>query len=168
MRPVDTLASSMGLAEVWWPGSGSMNFLVLANREEVELSERRAVLVVAEGVVDLVGVGDQKRPTQTFWFWFWPWLIGRKFNSLKRGEAVDEVADQLVVTKDAVGLAGVDDEQSGFLEINGIMRTFWSYMNGRALWSQLIGRKFNSLKRGKTVDEVADQLVVAEVVVGLA
>ena len=44
-------------------------------------------------------------------------LIGRKFNSLKRGEAVDEVAVQLAVAKDVVGLVEVDDKLSGSPEI---------------------------------------------------
>ena len=83
-------------------------------------------------------------------------MIWRKFNSLKRGETVDEVAAQLVVAEGVVGLVGVNDEQSGSPET---MRAFWSW---------LIGRKFNSLQRGKAVDKVAVQLVVAEDIVGLA
>ena len=80
---------------------------------------------------------------------FWPCLIGRKFNSLKRGEVV-----QVVVADEVVGLVGVDDEQSGSPEkafpLGCIMNVL---LKTRTFWSRLIERKLNSLKRGKVVHE---------------
>ena len=48
-------------------------------------------------------------------------MVGESLNSLKRGEAVDEVAVQLVVAEDIVGLVEVDNERSGSPET---IRTF--------------------------------------------
>ena len=107
-------------------------------------------------------------------------LIGRKCNSLKRGETLDEVVVQLLVAKDVVGLAGVNDEQSRPPETSSI-RT-WSCLRAlrlvytitkrltktRTFWSsRLIKRKLNSLNRGEAREEVV-YAVVAEDVVGLA
>ena len=100
-------------------------------------------------------------------------VVSESLNSLKRGEAVDEVAVQLVVTVNVVGLVEVDNKQSGSPEIIQTFRfclkarAFCSCLRTRAFWSWLIGRKFDSLKRGEAVDEIAVQLVVAEDIVSL-
>ena len=100
-------------------------------------------------------------------------MTGRKFNSLKRGEAVDEVVVQLAVAEYVVGLVGVDDEQSGSPEA---IQT-WSclralrleytitkrLLKGRTFWLRLIKRKHNSLKRGDAIDEVVHAVVAEEV-----
>ena len=77
---------------------------------------------------------------------FWSCLIGRKFNSLKRGKVVQEV-----VTFGVVGLRRVDEEQAGSPEALHLEYIRKRLLKARTFWSCLIGRKFNSLKRGEVV-----------------
>ena len=135
-------------------------------------------IVVAEGVVGLIGVNDEQSRspeiTRTFWLClkelrlecttkrlskvrtFWSRFIGRKFNSLKRGEAV-----HVVVTVEVVGLVGVDNERSGPPE-RALRLVITNRLKVRTFWSRLIERKLNSLKGGEVV-----QVVVASGVVSL-
>ena len=89
---------------------------------------------------------------------FWSLLKERKFNSL-RGEAV-----QVVIAEEVVGLEVVDDKQSGSqeraLRFECITKRL---LKARTFWTRFIGRKFNSLKRGKVVQAV----VIVLGVVGL-
>ena len=78
-------------------------------------------------------------------------MIGRKFNSIKKVEAGDEVAVQLVVAGDVVGLAGVDSKRSGSPE--------------RALQLKYIMNKRDGLNSWKTLKSLLDsgrQLLCSE------
>ena len=112
-------------------------------------------------------------------------LIGRKSNSLRRGEVVQvEVAFgvvglrradeeqagpletgskvvQVVIAEGVVGLVGVNDEQSGLLEKALHLEWITKRLFKVRTWSCLIER-FNSLKRGEVV-----QVEVAFGVIGL-
>ena len=127
----------------------------LIERKLNSLKRGEVVQVVVCGVV-LGGVDEEqaklqqnKRDGLNFWKLLkvsWNQrFIGRKFNPLKRGEAV-----HVVVTEEVVGLVGVDDEQSRspkkalFLEC-----TTKRLLKARTFWSRFIGRKFNSLQRGE-------------------
>ena len=126
-------------------------------------------VVVAEDVVGLVGVDDEQpgSPERAFCLecitkrllkarTFWSRFIGRKLNSLKRGEVV-----QVVVAFGIVSLRRVDDKQSVSPERH-LRLVIMKSLKARTFWSQLIERKLNSLKRGEVV-----QVVVAFGVVSL-
>ena len=87
---------------------------------------------------------------------FWSHLKERKFNSLRRVEAV-----QVVVADEVVGLVGVDDKQSGSperaLRLECITKRL---LKARTFRSRLIERKLNSLKRGDL--ETSSEVVQAK------
>ena len=155
------------------------------NEEQARLPKAQKRGVVVQAVVIIFGVVGLRRvdeeqagssekaiclecitnrlfKTQTFWSClkaqtFWPRLIERKLNSLKRSEVVQEV-----VTFGVVGLRRVDEEQAGSPERALRLVKTNRLLKAQTIWSRLIERKLNSLKRGRVV-----QVVVAFKVVGL-
>ena len=67
----------------------------------------------------------------------------------------------VVVVVEVVDPVDVNDKQSGVPETIGLVIT--NRLKARIFWSQLIGRKFNSL-RGEAAGEVVHVVVVKEVV----
>ena len=94
----------------------------------------------------------------------WSCLIGKKFNSLKRGEVVQVVVvfgvvDLRKVDEEQAGSPetvvvdyGVDEEQAGLPEeALGLEFITNGLVKAQTFWSRLMEKKWNSLKRDEVV-----------------